>query len=129
MVDPQPSLCSSMLARRSHICLSFANGEYAIQFLVQPTSFCFASHLHLFSVAHLAINPLLVFQLTYLFYVYRLCVSSCVCRYGEYYTGLPRQGNQPRRDCSISAALASMHPILPRLAITIVAQAGHLEQL
>jgi hypothetical protein len=53
-----------------------------------------------------------------------------VCQYYvEYYTGRSRQGNQPRRVFSISAALASMHPILPRLAITIVAQAGHLEQL
>jgi hypothetical protein len=60
-----------MLARHSDICLSFANGEYAIQFLVQPASFGFASHLHLLSVALLAINPLLLFQLTYLFSVYR----------------------------------------------------------
>jgi ABC-type multidrug transport system permease subunit len=65
-----------MLDRRSDMCLSFANGEYAIQFLVQPASFCFASHLHLFSVALLAINPLLVFHLTYLFSLYRQAFAA-----------------------------------------------------
>jgi hypothetical protein len=132
MVEPPSSSSSILTHRRSVVIIGRS------QYVSMPSCFSF----NLISVLHLnrislitnhaapALNPLLVFYLTYLF---SMCNMHLLLR-RPHSTGLPRHGNSSRAVClfhRVPAAVA-MHPCrasqIDCLAFA-VEQAGHVKQL